>query len=142
VTRRLAALLLAGLALSACGSQSPAAALRSWVTQSAFATAVTTLRTDASHALTALGDPATAPNELHTVCGVLNFDAQAANSSLPTPDAQATALLGRAYGEFGAATSLCYGAAHDAAKRARAEAELRGAAAILAEARARLGAAS
>jgi hypothetical protein len=142
VTRRLAALLLAGLALSACGSQSPATALRSWVTQSAFASAVTTLRTDASHAQTTLGDPATAPNVLHTVCGVLNFDAQAANSSLPTPDTQATTLLGRAYGEFGAGTALCYGAAHDTAKRTRAENDLHRAVATLAEARARITAAS
>ncbi|MFI5036409.1 MAG: hypothetical protein ACHQFZ_09430 [Acidimicrobiales bacterium] len=142
MTRRLAALLTAGLVLSACGTQSPASAMRAWVTQSAFHTAVATLRSDAGRAVTALRDASTAPNVLHTVCGVLDVDALSANASLPTPDDQATALLGRAYGAFGSGAAICYTAASSAAARVRAVAEVQRAARILAEASARVAAAS
>jgi hypothetical protein len=142
VTRRLVALLTGGLLLSACGSQSPTAALHSWVTQSAFHSAVSTLRSDARHAAAALRDASSAPNVLHTVCGVLSVDALSANSSLPTPDDQSTSLLGRAYGAFGTAAALCYRARGDAAIRARAVSDLERAVALLAEARARVAAAS
>lgn len=142
MTRRLAALLVGALLFSACGSQSPAQAMRTWVTQSAFASAVSTMRSDAQHAATQLRNAATGPNVLHTVCGVLSVDALSANSSLPTPDDQATALLGHAYDAFGAAAQLCYRAAGDAVTRRRAIADLERAVATLAEARARVAAAS
>lgn len=142
MTRRLVALLACGLLLAACGSQSPQQALRGWVTQSAFAKAVTTLRTDAVHAANALRDAATQPNALHTVCGVLDYDALSANSSLPTPDDQTTSLLSRAYNDLGDGAQVCYGAADSAARRARAIADLERGVAAMAEARARVAAAS
>jgi hypothetical protein len=142
VTRRLAAFVVGALLLSACGAQSPAQAMRSWVTQSAFVTAVHTMRSDARQAARQLRDASAAPNTLHTVCAVLSVDALSANSSLPTPDDQATVLLGRAYGAFGTAAQLCYRAAGSAVTRRRAIAELERAVATLAEARARVSAAS
>jgi hypothetical protein len=116
--------------------------MRSWVTQSAFSSAVSTMRSDARRAVTQLRNASTGPNVLHTVCGVLNVDALSANSSLPTPDDQATTLLGRAYGAFGSGAALCYRAANDALTRTRAIDELERAVATLAEARARVVAAS
>jgi hypothetical protein len=142
VKRRLAALLVAGLALAACGTQSAAQAMRAWVSQSAFASAVSTLRTDARHAVTALRDATTPPNVLHTVCGVLNFDALSANASLPAPDDQSTTLLGRAYDDFGNGSATCYTASGHAAAAAKAIAQIEQGAATLAEARARVAAAS
>jgi hypothetical protein len=142
VIRRPAALLAAGLLLAACGSQSAASAMRQWVSQSSFTVAVSTLRTDASHAVSALRDASSTVNDLHTVCAVMYVDSQSANSSLPTPDDQATTLLGRAYGRFGTAASRCSDAGPSAAKRARAVALFEQAVALLAEARARVSAAS
>jgi len=135
-------MLAAALALAACGTVSASTAMRSWVTQSAFSSAVTTLRTDARHAATALRDPRSTPNLLHTVCAVLSLDAQQANSALPSPDDQSTTLLGRAYTQFGRGAERCFGAAANSASRAAAITELQRAIATLAEADARVAAAS
>lgn len=141
--RRLGALAASGLLLGACATtQSPASALRGWVHQSNFAAGVATLRHDAAHAASALRDASAGPNDLHTVCGVMSVDASSANASLPTPDEQATALLGRAYGLVGAAASRCYDAGDSAARRARALATLQSGLGVLAEATARVTAAS
>lgn len=140
--RRVAALAAAGALLAGCTTQSTAAALRSWVSQSAYHHAVSTLRADARHALSVLRDPRSASGLLHTVCGVLDVDALSANASLPTPDAEATTLLGRAYDQLGAAANRCYGAGGSPARRARAEALVQRGAATLAEAAARVASAS
>lgn len=142
MTRRLVALLVCGVVLAACGTQTPGQALHAWVTQSDYSSAVSTMRADARHALTALEDASSTANELHTVCEILHDAAEQANSSLPTPDDQTTNLLGRAYGQFGSGASLCWSAGSSVARRARAGAELQKAASTLAEASARIAAAS
>lgn len=120
MSRRLAALLVAGLLLSACGSQSAVSAMRSWVTQSDFRTSTVTLSTDAHHAALALREPRSAPNELHTVCAVLLMNSEQANASLLTPDKQANNLASTAYTDLGAGANECYRAGSSALVRARA----------------------
>jgi len=142
VIRRLAALLAAGLALSACGSLSAPAALSAWVNQSNFHVSATALRSDAHHSATALRDLASTSNVLHTVCGVLLVDTQSANASLPTPDDQSTTLLSSAYTDFGAGANECYRASSSAEKRATALATLERAVAFLSEATARINTAA
>ena len=140
--RRLAALLVAGLLVSACGTVSVASALRTWVSQSSFHAAVASLRGDAVHAATALRDAKAPTKELHTVCGVLDFETLQANAALPTPDDQATTLLAKAYNNFGAGANECYHAANSASLRAKSIASLEVAASALSEATARIDAAS
>jgi sirohydrochlorin ferrochelatase len=62
---------------------------------------------------------------LHLVCGVLVTDTEAANASLPTPDAQSTRLLSRAYTDIGAGANICYGAGSSTSRRNSALARLR-----------------
>jgi hypothetical protein len=47
---------------------------------------------------------------VHSGCGALEDDAEMANSSLPSPDAQVTAWLSQAYGLEGTAGTECYNA--------------------------------
>ena len=140
--RRLAALLVAGLLVSACGTVSAASALRTWVTQSSFHSAVGSLRSDAVHSATALRDAGASSKELHTVCGVLDFETLQANAALPTPDDQATNLLAKAYNNFGAGANECYHAANSASLRAKSIASLELAVSALSEATARIDAAT
>ncbi|HEV2428134.1 MAG TPA: hypothetical protein VGS61_07945 [Acidimicrobiales bacterium] len=140
--RRVAALAAAGVLLAGCTSQSASRALSDWVSQSAFHSAVATLRSDARHALTALRDSSSPANLLHTVCGVLDLDAESANASLPSPDAESTTLLSRAYDQLGTGASRCYAAAASPAKRALAISDIERGAATLAEAAARVSSAS
>ncbi|MEI7653845.1 MAG: hypothetical protein WCJ82_01015 [Actinomycetota bacterium] len=107
--RRVVAIVLAGLLMSACGSVSLDTAIRNWKIQSNFESNSLTLRHDVSHAVTVLA-PADAGSLRHTVCAVLLMDADAANSSLPTPDSQASELLARAYHDFADAANVCYSA--------------------------------
>jgi hypothetical protein len=137
VIRGLAALFVAGLLLSSCGSVSPATAMRSWVTQSGFRANTKVLEKDAAHSATALRAAATTRLQLHTVCGVLLYDTQTSNASLPTPDAQATSLLSRAYTELGAGANECYKAT-SVSDRATALASLAKGGAALAEGSARV----
>ncbi len=134
--RRALALALAGLALGACGHVSSASALHQWSQQSAFDSAVRTLRGDARHAATTLRSSSTLA-QLHTVCAVLLVDVQAANAALPTPDAQTTRLLSRAYEDLGAGANRCYGATSGSRRQAALEALGRGAG-ELSEAQARV----
>lgn len=140
--RRVAALAAAGVLLAGCTTQSPGRALSDWVGQSAFHSAVSTLRTDARHAVTALRERHSSAALLHTVCGVLDLDSESANASLPTPDADSTTLLGRAYDQLGAGAVRCYGAGDSGARRAAAVAAIQRGAATLAEAAARVASAS
>ncbi len=141
--RRLAVLLAAGLTLAACGAKvSSATALRDWVTQSGYHDTSRALATDARHAVRALENPSMGPKGLHLVCGVLLYDTESANASLPTPDQQSTSLLSRAYTDLGAGAHQCYDAGFSRARRAAAVGSIRNGGAALAEATARLAAAS
>jgi hypothetical protein len=142
VTRRLAALLVSGMLLAACGTVSASSALRTWVKDSGFHSAVSTLRTDARKSAAQLRNASATANDLHTVCGVMDLEAQQANASLPTPDDQATSLLSRAYDALGAGATECYGASPSASARATAIATLERAIALLSEASARIDAAT
>ena len=131
-----------GLALAACGgSLSGATAVANWAKDANFSANTRTLLDDARHAVTALADPSSTANDLHTVCGVLQTDDEAAYNSLPTPDAAATRLLNRAYNELGTGASHCYDAGASATARARALREVTAGAADLAEGAARVASA-
>jgi hypothetical protein len=128
--------------LAACGTVPLASAMQTWVTQSSFSTARSSIIADVRHSATALQDATSSATELHTVCGVLEFELEEANASLPTPDAQATTLLSRAYGQFGVGASKCYHAASSASLRAVAMAALSRGMGTLSEAAARVDVAS
>jgi len=143
VIRHIGILLAAGVTLAACGATvSSASALRDWVSQSGYHDTSHALVTDARHAVRALEDPSTSPKVLHLVCGVLLYDTESANASLPTPDQQATTLLSWAYTDFGAGAHQCYDAGSEHARRTAALASLRAGGAAIAEATARIAAAS
>jgi len=142
VIRALGALLAAGLALGACGSISNAAAMENWVVQSGYLSSASVLIQDAKHSVTALAKPSESSVNLHTVCGVLLFDTESANASLPTPDRQADTLLSKAYTNLGAGANECYGAANSVGKRALALRSLTSGVAYLSEASARIASAS
>ena len=59
------------------------------------------------------------------MCAVLNLDAQSANSSLPSPDAQSTTLLATAYQSLGDGANTCYNAYGSPKKRSLAQHFLR-----------------
>lgn len=79
-----------------------------------------TLVGDVKSTQSALNSASTPAIDFHTVCSVLDDDTRAANSSLPTPDSQATALLGTAYDTIGNGANACYFAAGEATMRASA----------------------
>jgi len=114
VTGVVTTLLAGGLLLSACGTESLASAMTKWVQQSEFHQNVPRLLTDVHHTAKQLEDPTSSAHVLHLVCGVLVTDTEAANASLPTPDAQSTKLLSRAYTDIGAGANVCYGASSGA----------------------------
>jgi hypothetical protein len=120
VIRVVGLLLVAGLVLSACGTQSEAKAMSGWVKQSEFHANTMTLMADVHHSATALEDPSSSAHELHLVCGVLVTDTEEANASLPTPDTQSTSLLSRAYTDIGAGANTCFGAGANAVVRTNA----------------------
>lgn len=136
--RRVAALLAAGILLSACGSVSASTAMGNWTNKNTFLATTRTLRVDATHSATVLRASDSQPNAVHTVCGVLLVDTQSANDDLPTPDGQATHLLGQAYDNLAAAANTCYQSASDSTLRSKALAFLALGAAQLAEATARV----
>jgi hypothetical protein len=135
-------LLGAGLLLAACGNVSLASATKSWVAQSGFRQNLPTLTHDVQHSAAQLRDADASVNDLHTVCAVLDVDTEEANSSLPTPDNQATSLLSKAYNDFGAGANKCYDAARDPKARASALAWLQRGMAALSEGTARINVAT
>jgi hypothetical protein len=141
VIRRVATLLAAGALLCACGSVSPGAAMAGWVKQSGFNANARSLFSDVKSSAKDLRNDALSSNDLHTFCNVLFVDDGSMQSSLPTPDAQATSLLNKAYRDFAAAAVECYSAISVAGDRAKALATLSDGAAIFSEARARVAAA-
>jgi hypothetical protein len=138
VIRLLAALLLAGLLLSACGSISATKAMTKWVSESSYVSNNHTLLNDARHSDNALHDAAMTNLDLHTVCAVLYLETEEANAALPTPDHQTTTLLGKAYNNLGAGANVCYDAANNVTQRDRALAYLTKGVAQLSEASARI----
>jgi hypothetical protein len=110
VIRRVATLLAAGMLLCACGSVSASTAMSGWVKQSGFKANAQSLFHDAKNSAKDLRDVALSSNDLHTFCNVLFVDDGSMQSSLPTPDAQATALLDKAYRDFATAAVECYSA--------------------------------
>ena len=136
--RRVIAFLCVGVVLAACGTISPATAMNSWVTQSNFHENVKTVLGDAQHSASALSNPSTNANDLHTVCAVLLFDDQSLNASLPTPDSQASSLLAKAYGDIGAGANECYKVQASQSGRAKALASIRRGVGLLSEGTARV----
>jgi hypothetical protein len=141
VSRLLVALLVAGVLLSACGTTSPSNAMKKWINQSAYRANLSTITGDVRRAANELGKSDATSNDLHTICAVLTLDAEQANSSLPTPDRQATALLATAYNDIGAGANKCYVTA-SAAARASARTWLARGMAALSEGTARVNVAS
>ena len=111
---------LCAVGLSACSQDqqgTPAQQMSSWVTGTAFAQTLGTLRADmAKSTLEVASSQSSAA--VHTVCGVMLVDVESANSTLPTPDTQATNLLSQAYEKIGAAAHECYDSVGDASKKA------------------------
>jgi hypothetical protein len=142
VIRVVGVLLVAGLLLGACGTISATKAMTSWSAHSDYVANAKTLVEDAGRSAKVLRNPSTSNAGLHTVCAVMDFDALSMNSSLPTPDHQATNLLSKAVNQLGAAANECYDANSSASARARALRTLVRAGGDLAEASARIASAS
>lgn len=138
MTTKVVALLVAGLLFSACGTVSLVSATKSWVRQSQFRQNLPTLTRDVRTSASELRLRTASGNDLHTVCAVLYVDSEAANSSLPTPDSQATALLSLAYDDFGAGANKCFDATSNPSDRTAALRWLRLGMAALSEATARV----
>jgi len=138
VNKILVTLLLAGLCLAGCGTQSMASAMQKWVNQSAFRQNIPVLLKDVRDSATQLRRSGPAGNNLHTVCAVLLVDTESANASLPTPATQATNLLSKAYNDFGAGANKCYDANSSTSARAAALEWLSRGGAALSEATARI----
>jgi hypothetical protein len=131
-------LTVASFTLAACGSISASTAMSNWTKSSSFSSAVAQLTLDARHALSELDVVSATPAQLHTVCAVLDLETLQANSALPTPDDQTTALISKAYTDLGDGANECYVASGSFAKRDRAIAYIRRAGAELSEAQARV----
>ena len=136
--RRVAVLLCAALLLAACGSITATQALTSWVKQSNFQVNSRSIVTDARHSATALRRTNATSADLHTLCAVLLDEVNQINASLPTPDAQTTALLSKSYTDLGAAANLCYRAGASTSARSRAVAKLTLGVSLLSEGLARV----
>ena len=95
------------------------------------------LRSDAHHAAVALRQLSESASQLHTVCAVLLVETEAANASLPSPDAQLNGVLARAFNTLGDGANECYRAGASKAKRTKALAFLEGGVGGLAEGLAR-----
>lgn len=140
--RRLGVLLIAGLLLCACGTVSEAKAMTGWVAHSSFNANAKSLFGDVKSSAKDLHNANLSSNDFHTVCQVLYSDDGAMQAALPTPDAQSTTLLNKAYQEFATAAHQCYNAQSSAVSRAKALATLANGAAVFSEARARVATAS
>ncbi len=113
-----------------------------WVSHSSFKVNARTLFSDVKSSAKDLHNMTLSSNDFHTVCQVLYSDDGAMQAALPTPDAQATKLLNRAYQEFATAAHQCYNAQSSAVARAQALATLAKGAAVFSEATARVATAS
>ncbi|MGA2122867.1 MAG: hypothetical protein ABSG58_00395 [Acidimicrobiales bacterium] len=138
VLRSVALLALCVVSLGAWGTQSEKAAMKSWVSESAYVANNKTLINDAKHSATALRTKSAPASELHTVCAVMLVESEEANSALPTPDHLASSLLAKAYGNLGAGANVCYKAGSNSKQRTRAINDLSLGVSQLAEASARI----
>ncbi len=138
--RRLGLVVLASLALAACGSISASTALSRWSKNSDLPSTISSLTLDARHALTVLERAHSTALQLHTVCAVLDLETVQANAALPTPDTQTTNLLSAGYTDLGSGANECYVSQGSPAKQAKAENYLHHAGSELAEAQARVNA--
>ncbi len=110
----LAAVVLAtvgAVTLTSCAGQdqqgSPAHRMSAWVSGTGFGESIGTLVADNARIPKVV---ANGTGAVHAACGTLLNDAEAANSSLPSPDPDVTDLLARAYGLEGTAANQCYDA--------------------------------
>jgi hypothetical protein len=142
VIRRVSVLLIAGLLLCACGTVSEAKAMTGWVAHSSFKANATSLFSDVKTSAMDLRNVHLSSNDFHTVCQVLYSDDGAMQAALPTPDAQATKLLNKAYQEFAMAAHQCYNAQSSSEARAKALTSLDHGAALFSEGTARVATAS
>lgn len=140
--RRVATLLATGLLLCACGTVTASTAMSGWVKQSGFKSNAESLFHDVKNSAKDLHNVGLSSNDLHTFCNVLFVDDGSMQSSLPTPDRQATNLLNQAYRDFATAAVECYSAIAVPGDRAKSLANLSRGAAVFAEARARVAVAS
>lgn len=142
MSKRLVLLLAAGVVLASCGSVSPSTAMKKWLSQSQFRANLSTLQADVRASAKELRLTNATPNDLHTVCAVLDLDVESLNASLPTPDRQSTTLLAKAYSDLGAGANQCYNAKSRSNVRTSALAWLDKGMAALSEGSARLRVAS
>jgi hypothetical protein len=133
---------VAGLLLCACGTVSEATAMTGWVAHSSFTANAKSLFDDVKSSAKDLHNTNLSSNDFHTVCQVLYSDDGAMQAALPTPDAQATSLLNKAYQEFATAAHQCYNAQSSVESRSKALTTLAKGAAVFSEARARVATAS
>jgi hypothetical protein len=145
VTGRGVVLVMAALALAACGSTTPfpgrtlGQQVHSWATTTGLAGSLSTLRSDARRIAEVEARHDSAGTK--TDCDVLVNDTLGANQNLPSPDATLTGILTAAYSAASAAGRNCLdGAAGNRALLARSDSELRSAASGYVKAEARLDA--
>ncbi|HLX88055.1 MAG TPA: hypothetical protein VKR22_06325 [Acidimicrobiales bacterium] len=99
----------AGLLGFGCGGSTPgslSAQVTSWARDAGFAASLTRLRADLTRS--AQASPGAARR---TACDVLVTDSLLANQQLPTPDAELTADLSRAYAGAAGAGRACFSGA-------------------------------
>ena len=120
MSKRIVALLTAGVLLASCGTQSPATAMKKWLAQSSFIANAKTLVSDATNADRTLRASTSTAAQLRTVCGVLLYETQGVNASLPSPDAQLSTLAATAFNTLGDGANECYKAGTSAALRSHA----------------------
>ena len=78
-----------------------------WVSGTGFGADIGTLVADNARVPK---DVANGTGAVHAACGTLLNDAEMANTNLPSPDPEVTALLTQAYGLEGTAANECYDA--------------------------------
>ena len=122
-----ALVLIAGVALTACGSPYPGSTLgaqvQSWVHTTGFSASLRTLRGDGTHVRELMAGHDV--KALRTDCDALVDDALGANQNLPTPDTTLSTILAHAYSSAAAAGRDCLaGAGGSAGPLARAVTEL------------------
>jgi hypothetical protein len=111
VLASLALTTVAAVTLTSCAGEdqigSPAHRMSVWVNGTNFGADVATLVADNARI------PKVVPNgsgAVHAACGALVTDAESANTELPSPDSEVTALLTQAYGLEGTLGNQCYNA--------------------------------
>ena len=101
---------ICGLLLSACAgsehSGTPSQQLRTWVSGTTLAVSTAGILKDLHQVDVALISKQT--NAVQTTCSVMNNDAVAANSNLPSPNSTVSLLLSNAYSQVGLGANACF----------------------------------